>query len=232
VHVEGQTEETFVNEILKSHLQNFGYTSVSARLLGNARLKRNRGGIRSWPVAKSDIVGHLKYDSHCVSTTMVDFYGLPAEGQGGWPGRAGTGHLPCTQRALVLEQALFEDVASELGHTHNPHRFIPYVMLHEFEGLLFSHPLRFAHAIGRPDLAQGFQEIRDKFNTPEEINDSPLTAPSKRVEAKMPSYEKPLFGVIAALEIGLTSIRAECPHFASWIGRLETLIQPAAVQPH
>lgn len=46
VHVEGQTEESFVNEILAPHLYgNFGYSSVSARLLGNARQRNRRGGI-------------------------------------------------------------------------------------------------------------------------------------------------------------------------------------------
>ena len=229
VHVEGQTEETFVNEVLKPHLQNFGFTSVAARLLGNARLKRNRGGIRSWPVAKRDIVGHLTYDMKCLSTTMVDFYGLPSSGDGAWPGRAGTSHLPCQQRVWILEKALYENVSVDLGHAQNPQRFVPYVMLHEFEALLFSNPPLFANAIGEPNLAPAFQQIRDGFASPEEINDSPHTAPSKRVESHMPSYEKPLFGVIAALEIGLPAIRNQCPHFASWLSRLEMLPATVAV---
>ncbi len=37
IHVEGETEETFVNEVLSPHLVSFGYQSVSARLIGNAR---------------------------------------------------------------------------------------------------------------------------------------------------------------------------------------------------
>jgi hypothetical protein len=36
-----------------------------------------------------------------------------------------------------------------------------------------------------------FQEIRNQFLTPEEIDDSPVTAPSKRVEALVPGYQKP-----------------------------------------
>ncbi|MDE2725572.1 MAG: hypothetical protein OXI59_19555 [Gemmatimonadota bacterium] len=32
IHVEGETEETFVNEILGPHLYACGYTMVSARL--------------------------------------------------------------------------------------------------------------------------------------------------------------------------------------------------------
>ena len=37
VHVEGETEETFVNELLRPHLAGRGWSVVSARLLGNAR---------------------------------------------------------------------------------------------------------------------------------------------------------------------------------------------------
>ncbi len=37
VHVEGETEESFVNEILAPHLCSRGFSKVSARLIGNAR---------------------------------------------------------------------------------------------------------------------------------------------------------------------------------------------------
>jgi hypothetical protein len=225
VHVEGQTEETFVNEVLKPHLLHSGYVSVAARLLGNARLKRSRGGIRSWPIAKNEIVGHLKNDGGCIATTMVDFYGLPSEGDGAWPGRANTGHLACLTRVHTLEETLKNDVASEMGPSFNINRFIPFVMMHEFEGLLFSNPTAFARSVGRPDLEPEFRKIRNEFQTPEEINDSPTTAPSKRVESHMPEYEKPLFGVLAILEMGIATVRLECPHFGEWLTTLESLGQ-------
>lgn len=57
--------------------------------------------------------------------------------------------------------------------------------------------------------------------TPEEINDSSDTAPSKRLQILIPGYQKPLMGVLAALEIGLETIRRECPLFANWIKKLE-----------
>jgi hypothetical protein len=44
IHVEGQTEESFVNVVLRDHIVSRGYESVSARLIGNARLRRSRGG--------------------------------------------------------------------------------------------------------------------------------------------------------------------------------------------
>ena len=36
-------------------------------------------------------------------------------------------------------------------------------------------------------------------------------------------YEKPLLGTLAALEIGLGTMRRECPHFGNWLDRLEQL---------
>jgi hypothetical protein len=112
-----------------------------------------------------------------------------------------------------------------MGSSFDVARFIPYVMMHEFEGLLFSDPAGFARAVGQPTLEPAFTRIRNQFQTPEEINDSPMTAPSKRVELHMPEYEKPLFGVLAVLEIGLPRIRTECPHFAAWLATLEAASQ-------
>lgn len=109
----------------------------------------------------------------------------------------------------------------ELGVGFDPARFVPYVMMHEFEGLLFSDCKRFGDGIRRPDLAAHFQGIRDGFNSPEEIDDSPISAPSKRVESLVPGYEKPLLGALAVLEIGLQAIRAECPNFRAWLESLE-----------
>ena len=80
---------------------------------------------------------------------------------------------------------------------------------------------RFAQGIAKPELAAQFEAIRQDFTTPEEINDSPLTAPSKRVESLVPGYEKPLLGNLAILEIGLDTIRAECLLFGQWLASLE-----------
>lgn len=60
-----------------------------------------------------------------------------------------------------------------------------------------------------------------KNSSPEEINDSPVTAPSKRVALLVPGYQKPLLGLLAVLEIGLDAIRRECPHFRAWLDTLE-----------
>jgi hypothetical protein len=221
IHVEGQTEESFVNEILAPHLYKQGYGRVGARLMGNARQRNRRGGIRAWPAVCNDIIRHLREDPGCLTTTMVDYYGLPQSGAGAWPGRKGAALLPFDRKASTVEDALSEDINREQGRGFDPVRFVPYVMMHEFEGLLFSDCERFSQGIGHPELAAAFQTVREQFSSPEEINDSPVTAPSKRVEQLVPDYEKPLLGTLAVLEIGLDAIRRECPHFRAWLGRLE-----------
>jgi len=221
IHVEGETEETFVNEVLAPHLYRFGYASISARLVGNSRQRGRRGGIRGWDTVRTDILRHLKEDPGSIGTTMVDYYALPQEGRKAWPGRAEAGQLSFLQKAKVVQQSLHQDIAEALGPSFNSSRFLPFVMMYEFESLLFSDCIRFGEGIGRPDLIPRLQEIRDLFESPEEINDSPITAPSKRIGVLIPSYEKPLLGTLAALEIGLDAIRAECPNFQSWLTKLE-----------
>jgi hypothetical protein len=223
IHVEGQTEEDFVNVVLRDYLVHVGYESVSARIIGNARLRRRRGGIRPWPPVKRDIINHLRQDAGCLATTMVDYYGLPQAGNGAWPGRAEATHLQTGEKAPHVQNALLNDLTADIEGI-NPARFIPFVVMHEFEGLLFSDCAAFAHGIGKPELEQTFQQIRNSFQSPEDINDSPVTSPSKRIENLVPGYEKPLLGILAVLEIGLDRIRAQCHHFDQWIHALETQV--------
>ncbi|MDE2732837.1 MAG: DUF4276 family protein [Gemmatimonadota bacterium] len=221
VHVEGETEETFVNEVLSPYLYNRGYSAVSARLMGNTRQRSRRGGIKGWDEVRKDILGHLKQDAGRLVTTMVDYYGLPQSGNKTWPGRKTAGGIVFEQKAKTVEDALSADISQEMGGAFNSGRFIPYVMMHEFEAMLFSDCEGFGRVIGRVDLVEPLQAIRDQFANPEEIDDSPRTAPSKRIEHLMPNYQKPLMGNLAALEIGIHAIRRECPHFEEWLERLE-----------
>jgi len=97
-------------------------------------------------------------------------------------------------------------------------RFVPYVQLHEYEGLLFSDPHRFAEAIGRPHLATDFLRVRESFPTPEDIS-----APSKRILRVFDSYRKVLDGTIAARAVGIEAMRRQCPHFRDWLAKLQAL---------
>jgi Domain of unknown function (DUF4276) len=222
VHVEGETEETFVKEILRPHLYQNGYTDVSARLLGNARNRSRRGGIKPWPTVKSDIVRHLNEYQGRKVTVMVDYYALPATGDRAWPGRDAPANLSTQDKSIRVENAIHAEICAEFAVKLDECRFIPFVLMHEFEALLFSDCAKFAAAVGRPEIEPQLRAIRGAFETPEDINDSPQTAPSKRVENLITGYNKPLFGFLAAADVGLDAMRIECPNFSRWLERLES----------
>lgn len=94
--------------------------------------------------------------------------------------------------------------------------------MHEFEALLFSDPKVLATGLESVEESS-IQQIRGQFAGPEEINDSQQTAPSKRIARLDRSYQKVNDGVSIAMKIGLDLMRAECPHFNQWIGKLEAL---------
>ena len=223
VHVEGETEESFVNEILTPHLCYRGFSKVSARLIGNARQRDRRGGIKPWCTVRKDIVNHLQEDRESIATTMVDYYGMPKSGPKSWPGRAEAGKYANSMRANVVENALASDVRQAIKPDFMSNRFVPFVIMHEFEALLFSNCDRFGHGIGHPNLSACFRKIRNAFANPEEIDDSPAGAPSKRIGTLVSGYQKPFHGTLAALEIGLGTMRTACPHFGNWIARLENI---------
>ncbi len=222
IHVEGQTEERFVKGVLRDHLAVQGYHSVEARLVGSARQREKRGGIKAWSSVKKEIVHHLRGDSGLIATTMVDYYALPTA----WPGRQDAAlHRSAQERASAVESALLADLAEEMGPKFWSDRFIPFILMHEFEALLFSDCAAFASAMGERGVAPALQKIRDCFSTPEEIDDSPETAPSKRILGLIERYEKPLMGVRGITAIGLPAIRDACPHFNTWLEKLESLPQ-------
>ena len=142
----------------------------------------------------------LMNNTGCHSTTLVDYYALPQTGTKAWPGRAAANELHHDDKACTVQDTTLEVLARHLGMAKQELRFVPYVVMHEFEAMLFSDCTSFAEGTGRKDLGAEFQKIRDQFATPEQINDSPQTAPSKRVEKLVPGYQKPFLGNLAALD--------------------------------
>ena len=96
--------------------------------------------------------------------------------------------------------------------------------MHEFEALLFSDCMGFEDSIGLPRIGNEMQGILARFGSPEAIDDLQETAPSRRILALLPSYDKVAMGATAIRDIGLESIRRRCPHFAGWLSRLETVV--------
>ena len=217
VVVEGQTEEDFVKRVLYPYLLERNIT-VTPRLVLLKRFRRSseRGGIRNYSQPKWDIQQWMKEDKSAYCTTMFDLYALPKDfpGMNDIPSRS-TPH----QRVRHLEQAF----STDLG---NPHGFIPYIQLHEFEAILFSDINILDNTLkifGSVSKLNKLRQIIRKFGNPELIDDGPTTAPSKRLIRLYPAYDKRFFGELIAEEIGIGGIRAACSHFDDWVERLKGL---------
>lgn len=182
---------------------------------GRKQGKVHKGGIISYLKLKKDLQRWLKQDKHQEArfTTMVDFYALPNDFPGYEKSRKQKG---AQKRIEILERYFQADIGD--------YRFIPYIQQHEFEALLFSEPTQFGTVY--PDKESEILklvEIRSEFFSPEDINEN--FAPSKRIQKIFPDYVnfKPTVGPLVAMEIGLTKIRAENPHFDEWLKKLEQL---------
>ena len=158
-------------------------------------------------------------DKNSYCTTFFDFYGLPED----FPGKKEARILAnIKDKQDMVTGRLVEQLSKHIDEG-SMRRFIPYVQLYEFEGLLFSAPESIASEIGKPNLVGSFVEIRNKFSTPEDINNSMETAPSKRIKKLFAQYDKVLHGSLIALEAGVKTICDECHLFDAWVNELKLL---------
>jgi hypothetical protein len=210
--VEGQTEETFVRELLAPHL--WAYEVAPTSVLAATKVVKSgarfKGGLVSYGKVRGQIL-RLLSDRDAVVTTMFDLNGLPAD----FPGCATRPKARCYARVAHLENAFGRDI--------NDHRFRPYLQLHEFEAFMLVDPRTTALFFPGVPVADRLAHIRDAFNSPEEINEEPASAPSRRILAVCGSYEKPLHGPLVVIELGLQPTRDACSHFNEWLTWLESL---------
>jgi hypothetical protein len=215
--VEGQAEETFLQECLARHLAGFDVALTPRRVeFGRKKGRIYRGGLIVYAKLRKDVVNWLKQDTKALVTTMVDLYALPSD----FPGRSQGARIKDPyQRAALLENAFGQDINSK--------RFIPHIQLHEFEAILFTDISTLAKYY--PHHAGGVQNLvaeATQYASPELIDEGNTTAPSKRILREVPTYDKVVAGSVLAIELGLPLIRSRCPHFDEWTGRMEQLAQP------
>jgi len=213
--VEGQTEERFVKDMLQPHLW-AKQVHVEPKILTTKKVKQGRdfkGGVTKFSQFERDLRRLLGDTDAALVTTMLDYYGLPSD----FPGRRQVMGTTPHDRARELEEALegyFEDAGP---------RFRAFLMLHEFEALLFVSPPDLAEAMNAPASLSDLEEIRDDFPTPEDINEGEDTHPSRRISKVFPQYQKRLHGPLVTGRVGLDALREECPHFAQWVSLLESV---------
>ena len=166
------------------HLRAFGYIQYRGETVGQCAF--------SGPAAAAFAAGHpnarnletgLRQDSSVVAL-MVDYYALPQSGPRAWPGRGRFARARMPSRTLAARSASHTgwgrfrpgpvpasgDDARIRGHA-----------VQRLRGVRESNRDR-AHII--PDLQR---RSGTAFPNPEEIDDSPETAPSKRIEALFPA---------------------------------------------
>ena len=217
VLVEGHTEESFVKGILAPHLQRWEVFAVPIVVMTSksASGKKTKGGgsWKNWRKDLTRLVGEQKGPG-VRFTSMFDLYGLPKD----FPEFSKHRSVADTSvRVELLERAMAAVVGDE--------RLIPYIQRHEFEALV----------LAGLDALRALLEDADEINAiralervvqatgPEDINDGPTTAPSKRLAGASPSYEKTVHGPLATEAKGLPALRATCPHFDAWVTKLESL---------
>lgn len=207
--VEGQTEEAFVNELLQPH---YALINVFMKAILVQTSVGHRGGVTSYAKIRPQIERLCKQDPAAFLTTLFDLYALPLD----FPGRSSPVYATLKggeDKAVFIERSISKDIGQR--------NFIPNLIVHEFEALLLTQVDAFCAWWDTHSLTP-LRTVRKTYN-PEEINESPRGAPSKRILAVFPNYQKVLHGPLIACDIGLDQIRRECPHFSAWLVKLEKL---------
>lgn len=218
---EGQTEETFVRDVLAPAFYHLGLNLIPEMVETSPS---HKGGALKYDRVKRHLRNTLRQSSAPVVTTLFDLYRLDSD----FPSFAASQAQPDLSRRLnVLKQALHADVVAEAGC--QPERFIPYIQPYEFEALLFSDvPTLTRIEPGWQSATAALAAARAVAESPEHINDRPETKPAAHLERELnnPSYRKRRHGPIAAQKIGLAKIEAECAFFAAWLAQIRELAQP------
>lgn len=189
VSVEGPTEERFIQIVLAPYLLQHDIFLTPISISGNVSVDR--------------VASELKKLSNSFDyiTTFYDFYGFKKKDIG--------------ETKSSLEHRIKDAVPEGVQR-----KLIPYIQMYEFEGILFSCAAGMARGLNDSGASSWCSDVLSEFgNNPEAINNSPQTAPSKRLEANT-NYRKTTHGPNIAREIGIEVIREKCTGFDQWLRSL------------
>lgn len=207
VVVEGQTEEAFVKEVLLPYLNDYGVYNVTPIVI-HTNTKHYKGGFVNYAHLRNDIISLLKSEGNdAFVTTFVDFFRIP---------NTIPHHDEISNRGTHIEQ--IEMMQKAIDEDIDDRRFFSYIQLHEFEALLFSSNKGFEKWM--EEKKEQTDDIVKKFPNPEDINTSTNGAPSKRLLAIQPNYDKVMQGNLIALEVGIRQMLYKCPRFSQWVDML------------
>ncbi len=208
--VEGDTEKRFIDELLAPYLMKRGVNDTRC-----FKIKHSKGGLTKYRHLKTDILNCI-YEENVIVSTMIDFYALPTD----FPEYSfAKSIINKTHRVSVLEEAIRKDVEKEKGR--ELFNLLPYIQLHEFEALVFSSIKSFRKVYDDSEINfTELQRIIEVHSNPEDINDDPETAPSKRLKKLIKGYNKVIAGNLILEETGIEEIMARCPGFRGWVESL------------
>lgn len=216
---EGETEKRFVDMVLAPYCAAKG-VYLHATKVHSQKHKGMGGGDVRFSRIRNDVALFLKQRKDTLVCTFVDFYGT-----GEWPNlEAARRQAEPARIAELLNAGAVQQMGCECPDIPRmEERYIPFTAVHEFEALLLSNPEILASGLNI-SVAE-VQSVVSAAGGPEFVNNSPQTAPSKRLEAwcrqglELP-YRKTVQGITIAREIGIDTMRAQCPLFHAWLLRL------------
>ncbi len=206
--VEGDTEIILVEKSIIPYLYGLGLSnSMSCQTITTNRKQHKKGGVVSYGSFKNEVKRTLA-QPNVIVTTLIDFFKLPTD----FPGY--TTDSTCISE---IERSIFENIGC------NPF-FIPYIQRHELESLMFSSNEGFDLVVDDSKAMEQLNEIIEKYPNPEDINNTPQTAPSKRLETIF-RYDKTQDGELIFEMLGIDLILEKCPRFSDWINSVVALLR-------
>src|ERR1700743_3740955 len=126
--VEGQTERIVVRDVLQPYLETIGWRGSGSIITKRRRGagSNSRGGVTSGGKLVPEIRRLLHGRSIDLLTTVIDYYGFPADG----PGMAARTQGDPLQGVRDVEGAMSEVIGDR--------RFVPHLTLHELESWVFA----------------------------------------------------------------------------------------------
>lgn len=216
--VEGETEERFLRKVLYNDFIQKGIHIEAQQWLTNRKLGIGGGG-SNFDLIENHLrrlMSRYQHNKDVFISVMIDLYAFPKGGNTIYDeevSRQQNGR----SKALLLQD--------KMNNRMQYQNFIPYVQLHEYEALLLSKPDALLSFY--TDKVQEVEKLKAEISgkQPEEINETPEGAPSKRIIKYLPRYEKQktTAGVTTAEKIGLPFLRDNCPHFNDWVTKLENI---------
>lgn len=201
--VEGDTEIRLVDQHIIPYLLEKGYNiSMNCQTIVTNRKQHKKGGVTSYGLFRNEVERTLA-QGNVIVTTLIDFFRLPTD-------------FPSFSLNSVDVEKIEEAIHKDFDFNVN---LIPYIQLHEIEALMFSNSKGFELVIEDSAKLEKINQIIQQYPNPEDINNAPETAPSKRLK-KIYNYDKIGDGEMIFEMVGIGDMLTKCPRFSSWIDKI------------